>query len=127
MHWMEKNPFFRFDGCSFLFPRPFVACWFSVPIVFEWPRRMLSTPAMNVVATAPRPGVRMPRRPLAGAMDSGASAEDVLANYFSILVYDCARRVAGIDAAFGGEGGSLTMRIGLESRSSVARYTKAIR
>src|SRR5687767_15734262 len=105
------------DRFSVLFPRRIVAIWVSDPIGFEWPRRMLSTPAMKVVATAPRPGVMMPRRPLAGAMDSGASADDVLANYFSILVYDCARRVAGIDAAFGGEGGSLTMRIGLDRKS----------
>ena len=31
-------------------------------------RRMLSTPAMNVVATAPNPGVRIPSVPVAGAM-----------------------------------------------------------
>jgi hypothetical protein len=43
---------------------------------------MLSTPAMNVVATAPSPGVRMPSRPVAGAIDLGESPEDDLANFF---------------------------------------------
>jgi hypothetical protein len=43
---------------------------------------MLSTPAMNVVATAPRPGVSMPRRPVAGAIDLGAAPEVDLANFY---------------------------------------------
>src|SRR5689334_14919551 len=47
-------------------PRRIVAICVSDPIGFESPRRMLSTPAMNVVATAPRPGVRMPSLPVAG-------------------------------------------------------------
>jgi len=59
-----------------------VAIWVSDPIGFECPRRMLSTPAMNVVATAPSPGVRMPSRPVAGAIDLGTSPEDDLANFF---------------------------------------------
>src|SRR6516162_4923590 len=49
-------------------PSRIVAICVSDPIGWECPRRMLSTPAMNVVATAPRPGVRMPSRPLAGRM-----------------------------------------------------------
>ncbi len=49
---------------------------------FEYPRLMLSTPAMKVVATAPSPGVRMPRRPVAGAIDLGAAPEDDLANFY---------------------------------------------
>src|SRR5215831_5414165 len=53
---------------SVRFPRRMVAICVSEPIGLEWPRRMLSTPAMNVVATAPRPGVRMPSVPLAGRM-----------------------------------------------------------
>src|SRR3954467_471722 len=52
---------------SVRFPRRMVAIWVSEPIGFEWPRRMLSTPAMKVVATAPSPGVRMPSFPFAGA------------------------------------------------------------
>jgi hypothetical protein len=59
-----------------------VAIWVSEPIGFERPRRMLSTPAMNVVATAPRPGVSMPRRPVAGAMDFGAGLEDDLPKFY---------------------------------------------
>jgi hypothetical protein len=38
---------------------------------------MLSTPAMNVVATAPSPGVSMPSFPLAGRM----AEEDEATNY----------------------------------------------
>jgi hypothetical protein len=43
-----------------------VAICVSDPIGFERPRRTLSTPAMNVVATAPRPGVSTPSFPEAG-------------------------------------------------------------
>src|SRR5262245_22535069 len=48
-------------------PRRMVAICVSEPMGAESPRRMLSTPAMKVVATAPRPGVRMPSVPVAGA------------------------------------------------------------
>ena len=54
------------DRLSVRLPRRIVAICVSDPIGLEWPRRMLSTPAMNVVATAPRPGVRMPSLPVAG-------------------------------------------------------------
>src|SRR5690348_3831488 len=47
-------------------PSRIVAIWVKEPIGLESPRRILSTPAMNVVATAPRPGVRMPSFPVAG-------------------------------------------------------------
>src|SRR3954470_7510131 len=83
-------------------PSRMVAIWVSEPIGLEWPRRMLSTPAMNVVATAPSPGVRIPRRAVAGAMDLGTSPEDDLANFFLRFVYDFARRVADMPAALGG-------------------------
>ena len=33
-----------------------VPIWVSEPMGFEMPRRIASTPAMNVVATAPMPG-----------------------------------------------------------------------
>jgi hypothetical protein len=67
---------------SVRFPSRIVAICVSEPIGLERPRRMLSTPAMNVVATAPSPGVRMPSRPVAGAIDLGALPEDDLANFF---------------------------------------------
>jgi len=91
---------------------------------------MLSTPAMNVVATAPSPGVSIPSRPVAGAIDLGASPEDDLeGNFFLRCNYGCARREAAIPAVLGGaagalgDGESLTMRIGLASIFFVARYT----
>src|SRR4051812_15189654 len=40
--------------------------WVSEPIGLPMPLRIASTPAMNVVATAPIPGMRMPSLPLAG-------------------------------------------------------------
>jgi hypothetical protein len=43
-----------------------VAICVSDPMGFDNPRRTLSTPAMNVVATAPRPGVKTPSFPVAG-------------------------------------------------------------
>ena len=86
---------------------------------------MLSTPAMKVVATAPSPGVRIPSRPVAGAIDLGGAPEGDLewANFFLRCNYDCARRDAGIAAfdAGGLEAGSLIIRIGFESMCLVAR------
>src|SRR3954464_6088277 len=55
------------DRLAVRLPRGMVAIWVSDPIGLDLPRRTLSTPAMNVVATAPRPGVRMPSLPFAGA------------------------------------------------------------
>src|SRR5215218_7787320 len=54
------------DRFSVRFPRRMVAICVSDPMGLDNPRRTLSTPAMKVVATAPRPGVRTPRRPVAG-------------------------------------------------------------
>ena len=59
---------------------------FTVP-GFEYPRRTLSTPAMNVVATAPSPGVSMPSLPVAGAGGVRASAED--AKSLNSIRQDC--------------------------------------
>ena len=44
--------------------------WVSEPIGLAWPRRIASTPAMNVVATAPMPGSSTPSFPLAGRMSA---------------------------------------------------------
>jgi len=82
---------------------------------------------MNVVATAPSPGVRIPSRPVAGAIDLGAAPEEDLgeANFYLRCIYDFARRGAGMLAAFGEDGlagaGSLIMRIGFASICWVAR------
>jgi len=40
------------------------------PIGLAWPRRIASTPAMNVVATAPMPGSKTPSFPLAGRISA---------------------------------------------------------
>ncbi len=66
------------DRFSVRLPSRIVAICVSEPIGFGLPRRMLSTPAMNVVATAPRPGVRMPSRPVAGLMADARRAGAVL-------------------------------------------------
>ena len=43
-----------------------VPIWVSEPMGFEIPRRIASTPAMKVVATAPIPGSKIPSFPVAG-------------------------------------------------------------
>src|SRR6266566_1609192 len=78
---------------SVRFPSRMVAICVSDPIGLERPRRMLSTPARNRVATAPSPGVSMPSRPVAGAIDLGASLEDDLPNfYLRLYLRLCAAR-----------------------------------
>ena len=57
-------------------PRRIVPIWVSEPIGLAMPRRIASTPAMKVVATAPMPGVRMPSLPVAGWM-SGFAVGDI--------------------------------------------------
>src|SRR4029077_8327783 len=61
------------DRFSVRLPNRIVAICVSDPMGLECPRRMLSTPAMNVVATAPRPGVRIPSVPPAGRIGDGAT------------------------------------------------------
>src|SRR5918999_3731491 len=51
--------------------RRIVGIWVSDPMGAGSPRRTRSTPAMNVVATAPNPGVRTPSRPVAGRTADG--------------------------------------------------------
>jgi len=47
------------------------AIWLTDPIGAVRPLRAAITPAMKVEATAPMPGVRIPRRPVAGAISRG--------------------------------------------------------
>src|SRR5436853_469740 len=56
------------DRPSVRFPRRTVPIWVSDPIGLARPRRMASTPAMNVVLTAPRPTSSTPRAARAGAL-----------------------------------------------------------
>ena len=62
------------DRPSVRLPSRMVPIWVSEPMGLEIPRRIASTPAMKVVATAPIPGVRMPSLPVAGRI-SGSCAE----------------------------------------------------
>ena len=57
-------------------PRRIVSIWVSDPIGWPRPRFTSSTPAISVLATAPRPTVSTPRRPVAGAIvGAGGSAD----------------------------------------------------
>src|SRR5271157_320320 len=53
-------------------PRRIVPIWVSDPIGLEIPSRTASTPATNVVATAPMPGIMIPSLPFAGLISPGA-------------------------------------------------------
>src|SRR6185503_21280680 len=66
------------ERLSVLLPRRMVAICVSDPIGLERPRRTFSTPAMRVVATAPRPGVRMPILPVAGRIVGGVERLSVV-------------------------------------------------
>jgi hypothetical protein len=66
------------ERLSVRLPRRIVAIWVSEPIGCDSPRRTLSTPAMNVVATAPRPGVRIPELAGGAGAGSGAGARAIL-------------------------------------------------
>src|SRR5579864_5080241 len=61
-------------------PRRMVPICVSDPMGKAMPLRTASTPATNVVATAPIPGIMMPRLPLAGAIfpSAGRGEEEVL-------------------------------------------------
>ena len=59
------------ERLSVRLPSRMVPIWVSEPIGLARPRRIASTPAMNVVATAPMPGIRMPSLPVAGRMSMG--------------------------------------------------------
>src|SRR5438105_6830697 len=130
------NSFISGARLSVLLPNRIVAICVNDPIGLDSPRRTLSTPAMNVVATAPNPGVRTPSRPVAGAIDLTALPEEDLedeANFFLRCNYGCTRREAAMLAGLVGgalldcDGWSLNTRIGFAPSGKVARYTNAIR
>src|SRR6202045_2081501 len=54
-------------------PRRMVPIWVVDPMGLAMPRRIASTPAMRVVATAPMPGIMMPSFPVAGLMLAASS------------------------------------------------------
>ena len=54
------------ERASVRFPSRIVPIWVSDPMGLARPFRMASTPATNVVATAPMPGIMIPSLPLAG-------------------------------------------------------------
>ena len=58
----------RRSAVGALFPSRMVAIWVREPMGLPNPRRIASTPAKNVVVTAPIPGIRMPSFPSAGAI-----------------------------------------------------------
>src|SRR6185295_236935 len=58
------------ERLSVRLPRRMVPIWVIEPIGLACPRRMASTPATKVVATAPIPGRRTPSFPLAGLMSA---------------------------------------------------------
>src|ERR1700761_9411725 len=56
------------ERSSVRLPRRIVPICVSEPNGFAYPRRTASTPAINVVATAPMPGIMMPSFPVCGLM-----------------------------------------------------------
>ena len=62
------NSFTFGERPSVRFPNRIVPIWVSDPIGLANPLRIASTPATNVVATAPMPGIMMPSFPFAGSM-----------------------------------------------------------
>ena len=58
---------------SVRFPKRIVPSWVSDPTGCDFPFRTSSTPAMNVVLTAPIPGNSTPNFPFAGAIFAGFS------------------------------------------------------
>src|SRR5207249_5395693 len=63
-----RNSLILGERASVRFPSRTVPIWVSDPMGLARPFRMASTPATNVVATAPMPGIMMPSFPLAGSI-----------------------------------------------------------
>src|SRR5918997_1831987 len=94
------------------------AIWVSDPIGAAPCERAARTPAMKVEATAPRPGVRTPRRPEAGAMlPVLAHAREVLARTVDLARYTHQLRE--------GRGGSL--RVGMIDAAAVEHFSETLR
>ena len=77
----RRKSLIRGELLSVRFPRRIVPICDTDPMGFARPRRMASTPAMRVVATAPMPGIMMPSLPLWGGM---LAACDVAAGVLDI-------------------------------------------
>ena len=74
------------DRPSVRFPRRIVPIWVSEPIGCAMPLRTASTPATNVVATAPMPGIITPSLPFAGSIACPAPLRAALAPDFTSTV-----------------------------------------
>src|SRR3984957_19410901 len=70
------NSLMRGVRASVRLPRRMVAICEVEPMGLAKPRRMASTPAMSVVATAPMPGIMTPSFPVAGLMAAASCAAD---------------------------------------------------
>src|SRR5687768_13490787 len=81
------------ERCSVRLPNRIVAIWVREPMGSDSPRRTHSTPAMNVVATAPRPGVSTPNLPSGLRIATRGVAVDDCTSLFSVgIVGDCLTR-----------------------------------
>ena len=67
------NSLIRGDRPSVRFPSRIVPICVNDPTGFDFPLRTSSTPAINVVLTAPMPGSSTPNFPFAGAIFAGFS------------------------------------------------------
>src|ERR1700733_2676058 len=70
------NPLMSGLRAAVRLPRRMVAICVVDPMGLAKPRRIASTPAMSVVATAPMPGIMTPSFPVAGLMAAASCAAD---------------------------------------------------
>src|SRR5215469_15914250 len=88
----------RGERPSVRLPRRMVPICEVEPMGLASPRRMASTPAIRVVATAPMPGIMTPNFPVAGLMLDAASfgaagVLDISTRYPSVLRFSVVRKV----------------------------------
>ncbi len=67
-------------------PSRIVPIWVSEPIGFASPLRIASTPATNVVATAPMPGIITPSFPFAASIEPFCLAPRAFPSDFTLLM-----------------------------------------
>src|SRR4051794_38716009 len=75
------------DSAFVRLPRRIVPIWVSDPIGLAIPLRTASTPATNVVATAPMPGIMIPSLPLEAWMSLLDDFDSVLVVAFLVLAF----------------------------------------